>query len=73
MDEKELLKNLNARCFELHEKQHAFVSPNANSDFFLYSKNKHKKFTLEAIRLSCLRAARAITAQDARRVERPLF
>ena len=33
MDEKELLKNLNARCFELHEKQHAFVSPNANSDF----------------------------------------
>lgn len=38
-----------------------------------YSKNKHKKFTLEAIRLSCLRATRAITAQDARRVERPLF
>ena len=33
MDEKELLKNLNARCFELHEKQHAFVSPKANSDF----------------------------------------
>ena len=33
MDEKELLKNLNTLCFELHEKQHAFVSPNANSDF----------------------------------------
>ena len=47
MDEKELLKNLNTLCFELHEKQHVFVSLNANSDFLpLIAKKNIKNLRL---------------------------